>query len=81
MNTVVIDMVDDMRCRLMMVVRGRVVGQSLCQGAFSKAYRSLYLHITQFHLRLSPYSICYITRLCCYIHRLIRINNKKHLCA
>ena len=81
MNTVVIDMVDGMKWRLMMVLRGRVMGQSLCQGAFSKAYQSMYLHITQFHLQLSPYSMCYITRLCYYIHRLKRIGVNKYLCA
>ena len=81
MNTVVIDMVDGMKWRLMKELRGRVMGQSLCQGAFSKAYQSMYLHITQFHLRLSPYSMCYITRLCYYIHRLKRIGVNKYLCA
>ena len=37
MNTIVIDMIDGMRCRLMIVLRGRVMSQSLPQRAFSKA--------------------------------------------
>ena len=81
MNTIGIDMIDGMEWRPVMVIRCRVVGQSLPQGAFSKAYQSMYLHITQFHLQLSPYSMCYITRLCYYIHRLKRIGVNKYLCA
>jgi hypothetical protein len=52
MNTVGIDMVDDMRWILMIVLRGRVMGQSLPRWPFSKALNvgELYIDVLYAHL-------------------------------